>query len=89
MQSDSPISSPDIDYYEECVVADDEAFTPSGKHSLSDRTLRMGKHSGRVTKKSEAVLDTERASCHSINHMHAHVPLPDILSYIPSSFRSW
>ncbi len=54
MQSaDSPVSSPEVECYEECVVAEEEV---SAKKTPADRASpvpRVKKDSGRVTKKSE------------------------------------
>ncbi len=55
--SESPVSSPDVDCYEECVVAEeDTAVSSPAKEMISDRIspvpLRaVTKRSGRVTKK--------------------------------------
>lgn len=55
---DSPISSPDVNFYEECVVADeDAAYVPPAKarrSSSSPELLKANKDSGRVSKKSES-----------------------------------
>lgn len=54
--SESPVSSPDIEYYEECVVAEEDIVL-SAKQNLSDRaspvSMKASKRSGRVMKKSK------------------------------------
>ena len=55
MQSETPVSSPDVECYEECVVAEEDIYHPSANATLSDCISpipRVNKDSGRVTKKS-------------------------------------
>ena len=60
MQAESPISSPDVEFYEECVIAEDDAFMSRGKQGSSRTTspsaLKANKDSGRVSKKSRCSL---------------------------------
>lgn len=54
--SESPVSSPDIDYYEECVVAEEDIIS-SVKQTLSElsepSSSKASKRLGRVVKKSK------------------------------------
>lgn len=60
---ESPVSSPDVECYEECVVAEDGDSSPSVPASASNGRLsssnsaiaRVNKDVGRVCKKSELV----------------------------------
>ena len=58
MQVESPIPSPDVTCYEECVVAEEEVFISPSTDSNTNPDLaspvpRTNKNLGRVTKKSE------------------------------------
>lgn len=58
MQSESPMSSPDIDFYEECVVAEEDTSISPTKlaDQLSTPAVpRVNKDTGRVTKKSNVI----------------------------------
>lgn len=59
MQSESPVSSPDVDFYEECVVTDEDVYVPP-KHAInrvaSPSVLKANKESGRVSKKSKCFI---------------------------------
>lgn len=57
--SESPVSSPDVEYYEECVVAEEDIIA-SVKQTLSELSEqsspvsnKASKRLGRVVKKSE------------------------------------
>lgn len=50
--SESPVSSPDIEYYEECVVAEEDIILPS-KQMLADQSLPASNKPKRIVKKSK------------------------------------
>lgn len=51
--SESPVSSPDIDYYEECVVAEEDIISSVKLADRSPSVPGKNKNSGRIMKKSK------------------------------------
>ena len=58
--SESPVSSPDIDYYEECVVAEEDIVSSVKLADRSPSILGKNKNSGRVMKKTSKFENSSR-----------------------------
>ncbi len=54
---ESPLSSPDVSCYEECVVAEEDSCLPLASNGVPNRVtsplLRVNRNTGRVNKKGK------------------------------------